>query len=1020
VATPGAAAIRPAPAGEAAAAPAEKAGGLPFDPARLILALLRNWFWPPLVGLALAVPLGVYGYLKFQTGYYVDVQLIRREVTTTIRASPFGDAFKPHSAGVATVMSLMQSPKLMEQVAGEATPPVNPTALLSQLTIKQEKDTDLIDVNLKTKTSPANTADLANLYCKEVEAMTSQMEADEAASLDKFLRDQIAKTDAELESVNKELLDFRRDNQFFGEDRELEAYLRQLSDTESQMGMIQALTETANFRLASLQKELASQNPLTQQLAQAKHDLAALRANYTDDNPMVKDALDRVAALDKEVATAAQAGTNQVFQFSETNPQANDIYLQLVNLKDEQAGRETQMKQLQTTRDSIQEKLKAIPEKSQRYAQIVAHQQSLLGARDLLAGRQREAQVYEDSPTGLYHIFAQATPDTVVESSRWKKIIILSVAALIFGLGLTLFVICVRELLNLRVISAGDLKRTAGVPVVLRLQDMSDRDEAALKQWRFRSWSQLLRSLNLGDATHPVVAFASAQAGEGKSYLLRQLREAAKDRRLPLVCVTNSTEQPAEHHLPLADALAAPDLVLRHLREHPGQPLDLRVPPDWRWTLEQRARWQRATEAWRSAPGFTLLVELPDMNELDSLLLAELMPTVVWVTASNALEQRDLATTLEMVESGEIKLSAAVLNREPAIYSRLGILQKLGMFLLIAGLSAGMSARASASVTNAASATTSAAAAPVFFSSQVPNLAPWQQRLTVGPGDSFNFYLYGKEGTIRDGVTIAPDGRISYLEAQSVMVNGLTVDEMRAKLDAILARYYKNPRTVAIPTEWRSKKYYILGAVMDKGSYILDRPMTLIEVVARARGIATGLYEHNTVELADMQRAFIVRDQKRLPVDFAGLFNRGDLSQNILVEPGDYIFFPSGTVNEVYLLGAVRNPGPLGLTSETTLLGVLTVRGGFLPTAYQRRVLVVRGSLQHPQTFVVDVSEILTGRAKDFNLVPKDIIYVSTKPWQYAEDLTQDAVSSFVQSMTASWAGNYVPAAFRHAALPAP
>lgn len=998
--------------GEAAAAPVEKSsGGLPFDPARLILALLRGWFWPPLVGLVLGLPLGLYGYLKFQTGYYVDVQLIRREVTSTIRATAFGDAFKPHSATVATVISLMQSPKLMEQVASEASPPINPSALLGGLTIKQEKDTDLIDVDLKTKSNPSNTAELANLYCRDVEALTAQMQADEAAAFDKFLRDQIAKTDAELENVNKELLDFRHDSQFFGEDRELEAYLRQLGDIESQIGVIQAQSDTANFRLASLQKELAGQNPLTQQLAQAKRELAGLRANYTDENPMVKDAMDRVTGLEQQVAAAAQAGTNQVFQFSETNPQANDIYLQLISLRDEQAGREKQIKQLEQTRDSVRDKLKTIPEKSQRYAQIITHQQSLLAARDLLAGRQHEAQIYEDNPPGLYRLFAQATPDTVVVSSRWKKIIIVSVVGFLLGAIGSLFVICGRELMNLRVISGGDLKRTTGVPVVLRLQDMSQRDDAALKQWRFRAWAQLLRALNLANTPNPVVAFASARAGEGKSYLIRQLRDAARDRRLPVVCVTNSEEQPAEHGFPLGEALATPELVLRHLRERPGQPLDLRVGPDWHWTLEQRARWQRATELWRSGASFTLFVELPVMGELDALLLAELMPTVVWVTASNLMEQRELAATLEMVESGEIRLTAAVLNREPDFFARLGFLQKLSVFLVVASLSAGLTARAETPATNGPSA---------FFSSQVPQLAPWQQRLTIGAGDSFNLSLYGKQSTVRSAVTVAPDGRISYLEAQSVYVAGLTVDEMRAKLDGILARYYRNPRTIAQPMEWRSKKYYMLGAVMDKGSYILDRPITLIEAVARARGIATGLYEHNTVELADMQRAFIVRDQKRVPVDFAALFNRGDLSQNILVEPGDYIFFPSGTVNEVYLLGAVRNPGPLGLTAETTVLGVLTVRGGFQPTAYRQRVLVVRGSLQHPQTFVVDVEAILTGRAKDFTLQPKDIIFVSTKPWQYAEDLLQMAVSSFVQSMTATWTGNNVPTVFRHAALPSP
>ena len=152
-----------------------------------------------------------------------------------------------------------------------------------------------------------------------------------------------------------------------------------------------------------------------------------------------------------------------------------------------------------------------------------------------------------------------------------------------------------------------------------------------------------------------------------------------------------------------------------------------------------------------------------------------------------------------------------------------------------------------------------------------------------------------------------------------------------------------------------------------------------------------------------MRRAFIVRDQKRLPVDFEQLFDHGDLTQNVLVEPGDYIYFPSGTINEVYLLGAVSSPGPLGLTSENTLVGLLTVRGGFSPRAYQQRVLVVRGSLQKPETFVVNLAAILAGREKDFVLQPKDIIYVAEKPWQRVEDLLQLAVNAYAQGMTTTW-----------------
>ncbi len=1018
--SPGAAspARAPKPASTAPSAPAapEKAGGLPFDPARLVMALLRRWYWLPLTGLLLGGPLGLLGYLKFQTGYSVQVQLMRTEVSTTIRASQLGDAFKPRTVSVATIVSLMQSPKLLERVGRDATPPMEGTALMSMLTIKPEKDTDLINVTLKTKTNPTATANLINLYAKEAVAMTAQMQSDEAAELDKFLRDQIAKTELELETVNKELLDFRRENEFYGEDRELEAYLHQLSDVEVSLGTAKTDVQTDEFRITSIQRELARQSPVIQQLNAARTDLATLRETLTDDNPTVKDALEKVADLEKKVKEAA-ANTNLManFQLSENNAQANDLYLQYVNLNDELAGLAKKIAQLTDFRDKVSDKLKQLPEKGQHYAQIIAHQQSLQATHDLLIGRQREAQVYEDNAPGLYRAFATATEDSVEESNRMKKIILVAVGGFIFGIIVALLGVCGLELMNLRVISAGDLRRATGVPVTIRIPNLDEFDATELAQWRFRTWSQLTRQLKLQNEPHTVLAFASAVPGEGKSFFIRHLCAAAHDRRLPVIAVTNTPAPEGQSRIiSLADALAIPDLVTRHLREQPAMPLDLVFDATWRWDLENRARWQRAMESWESIPTFVLLIELPAMSDLDAVLAAELMPLVIWLTASGGLQQRELAQTLDMVEAGEINLASAVLNRQPPLLGKLTFLDRFGLFLALAGAVALTgSASAAGTETNRPPAT-----GQLSFSSQTPLLAPWQERLTIGPGDSFNFAIYGKNGTIRNDVTIAPDGRLSYLEAQSVYVTGLTVDEMRAKLDGILAKYYHNPHTEAMPVTWRSKRYCILGAVMDRGIYILDRPLTIIEAVARARGVATGLYEHNTVELADMPRAFLIRNGKRMPVDFDKLFNQGDLSQNILIEPGDYMYFPAGSANEVYLLGSVVSPGALGLASETTLIGLLTVRGGFKPTAYRQHVLVVRGSLQHPQTFVVNVAAILAGKEKDFTLLPKDIIYVSDKPWQEAEDLLQMAISSFVQTMTATWTGNNIGPLITHPLLP--
>lgn len=288
--------------------------------------------------------------------------------------------------------------------------------------------------------------------------------------------------------------------------------------------------------------------------------------------------------------------------------------------------------------------------------------------------------------------------------------------------------------------------------------------------------------------------------------------------------------------------------------------------------------------------------------------------------------------------------------------------------------------------------------------------APWQQRLTLGPGDVLNFALYQDEQLeqIRSGVVVTPDGKISYLQAQNITANGLTIDELRTNVDLALTNYYSKPHTVITPVAFHSKKYYVLGAVVTKGVFTFDRPLTLIEAISRAGGLETGVFERNTVELADLSHSFIVRRGQRVPVDFEKLFQQGDLTQNIPLEPEDYIYFASASANEIYVLGEVQSPGIVPYSPKSGVVGAITTRGGFTKRAFKGRVLVVRGSLARQETFVVDTADVLDAKRADFQLKPKDIVYVAPRPWHKVEELLDEGTRAFIEAVIVSYTGAHV------------
>jgi protein involved in polysaccharide export with SLBB domain len=301
---------------------------------------------------------------------------------------------------------------------------------------------------------------------------------------------------------------------------------------------------------------------------------------------------------------------------------------------------------------------------------------------------------------------------------------------------------------------------------------------------------------------------------------------------------------------------------------------------------------------------------------------------------------------------------------------------------------------------------------PLSFSGSLPGQrAQWQQHLTLGPGDILNLSLLEMPETARTEVPVGPDGRLSFLQASDVMAAGLTVDELRAKLDEVLGKYYRNPRTIITPEAFRSKKYCVLGAVANKGVYVFDRPTRIIEAIARAGGLETGLSNTRTVEMADLQRSLLVRNGQRVPVDFERLFHQGDLSQNVFLEPNDYLYFAQASENEIYVLGEVALPGLLVYSARPTVISAIAARGGFTTRSFKGRVLVVRGSLDKPETFIVDTSSVLAGKTPDFKLQPRDIVYVSINPWITAGEVLDLAVKSFVTALTVQGTTLRMPAA---------
>lgn len=272
-------------------------------------------------------------------------------------------------------------------------------------------------------------------------------------------------------------------------------------------------------------------------------------------------------------------------------------------------------------------------------------------------------------------------------------------------------------------------------------------------------------------------------------------------------------------------------------------------------------------------------------------------------------------------------------------------------------------------------------------------LQPSETVFRLGPGDKVDIEVMGDLST-RASVVVGPDGKIYYYMLPGLDVWGLTLPAARERLGEELKKYIREKPVVSLTLRSvASQRVWVLGRVNSPGVYTLGAPTTLLDAVAQAGGLsssaptaalaASGGVNRpgaNSSEAADLSRSFLIRRGHVVPVDFQRLLRDGDFSQNVYLQPDDFIFLPSLRSAQVHILGAVMQPHSERITGSLTVVQAIALSGGSAHEACLSNVAILRGSLAQPQIAIVAVDAILHGQAPDVRLEPGDIVFVPYAP----------------------------------------
>ena len=241
-----------------------------------------------------------------------------------------------------------------------------------------------------------------------------------------------------------------------------------------------------------------------------------------------------------------------------------------------------------------------------------------------------------------------------------------------------------------------------------------------------------------------------------------------------------------------------------------------------------------------------------------------------------------------------------------------------------------------------------------------------EEPYVIGAPDVLEIQVWDNKD-LNQTVFVRPDGKISLPLIGEIQAGGKTVHQLQDALAEAYTKTVKGANVTVVVKEIKSRPVYFIGGFTKPGVEQLTRDLTLLQAISIAGGL---------LATADGDNGFVLRGERRIPVDFTKLMQKGDLSQNFKLEAGDSVVVP--VADAVYVHGEVKTPGAIKSTGDLTVLRAISQAGGLTPLAATGRVEILRSQGEKKEQIKVDLDKMMRSPVEnpDFRLKPNDIVFV--------------------------------------------
>ncbi|HDH53596.1 MAG TPA: sugar ABC transporter substrate-binding protein [Nitrospirae bacterium] len=237
----------------------------------------------------------------------------------------------------------------------------------------------------------------------------------------------------------------------------------------------------------------------------------------------------------------------------------------------------------------------------------------------------------------------------------------------------------------------------------------------------------------------------------------------------------------------------------------------------------------------------------------------------------------------------------------------------------------------------------------------------------IGGGDSLQISVWGSPD-LSIAAIVRPDGKISIPALGDIKASGLTAMELTDLLEKEMAKVVKTPIVTVIVTNMTNYRIFVFGRGAPAGVTTLTRETTLLELLSQL----------GSLDSADLENSYIVRDKKKIKSNFYDLFERGDFNQDMVLEPDDMLFIPDNFEKRISIVGAVNTPTTIPYREGLTILDVILSAGGFTDFAKENDVVILRRKEDTKRMEIsVRAKDLMKGNMNEnIPIKPGDVIVV--------------------------------------------